>query len=98
MKLVPITAEDEALTVRLECDPEMTRHLGGPRPEADVCGVATVAAGQGVGTPMNMKLDQTWFWSCVYRHGLIDDDINWANWYCVFSMLPEGDLVGGLVV
>jgi RimJ/RimL family protein N-acetyltransferase len=36
MRLVPITAEDEALTVRLECDPEIMRHLGGPRPEADV--------------------------------------------------------------
>ena len=36
MRLVPITAEDEELTVRLECDPLMMRHLGGPRPEADV--------------------------------------------------------------
>lgn len=35
MRLVPITAEDEALTVRLECDPELMRHIGGPRPEAD---------------------------------------------------------------
>ena len=36
MRLVPITAEDEDLTVRLECDPEMMRHIGGPRPEAEV--------------------------------------------------------------
>ena len=36
MRLVPITAEDEDLTVRLECDPEMMLHIGGPRPEADV--------------------------------------------------------------
>jgi RimJ/RimL family protein N-acetyltransferase len=36
MRLVPITAEDEDLAVRLECDPEMMRHIGGPRPEADV--------------------------------------------------------------
>ena len=36
MRLVPLTAEDEDLTVRLECDPEMMLHIGGPRPEADV--------------------------------------------------------------
>lgn len=36
MQLVPITAEDEDLTVRLECDPEMMRHIGGPRPEGEV--------------------------------------------------------------
>ena len=36
MRLVPLTAEDEDLTVRLECDPEMMRYIGGPRPEADV--------------------------------------------------------------
>lgn len=36
MRLIPITAEDEDLTIRLECDPEMMRHIGGPRPEADV--------------------------------------------------------------
>ena len=36
MRLTPITAEDEDLAVRLECDPEMMRHIGGPRPEADV--------------------------------------------------------------
>jgi RimJ/RimL family protein N-acetyltransferase len=33
---MPITAEDEDLTVRLECDPEMMHHIGGPRMEADV--------------------------------------------------------------
>ncbi len=36
MILMPITADDEDLTVRLECDPEMMLHIGGPRPEADV--------------------------------------------------------------
>ena len=36
MRLIPSTAEDEDLTVRLECDPVMMRHIGGPRPEADV--------------------------------------------------------------
>ena len=36
MRLVPITAEDEDLAVRLECDPEMMLHIGGPRPESDV--------------------------------------------------------------
>lgn len=36
MRLVPITAEDEDLAVRLECDPLMMLHIGGPRPEADV--------------------------------------------------------------
>jgi hypothetical protein len=36
MRLVPITADDEDLIVHLECDPEMMRHFGGPRPEADV--------------------------------------------------------------
>jgi RimJ/RimL family protein N-acetyltransferase len=36
MRLVPITAEDEGLAVRLECDPEMMLHIGGPRPAADV--------------------------------------------------------------
>ena len=36
MRLVPIIAEDEDLAVRLECDPELMRHIGGPRPEADV--------------------------------------------------------------
>lgn len=35
MRLVPITAEDEDLTVQLECDPDVMVHLGGPRPEAD---------------------------------------------------------------
>lgn len=36
MRLVPITAEDEDLVVRLECDPEMMLHIGGPRSEAEV--------------------------------------------------------------
>jgi RimJ/RimL family protein N-acetyltransferase len=36
MRLVPMTAADEDLAVRLECDPEMMRHIGGPRAEADV--------------------------------------------------------------
>lgn len=36
LRLVPITADDEDLAVRLECDPEMMLHIGGPRPEADV--------------------------------------------------------------
>ena len=36
MRLIPITAEDEDLTVRLECDPELMLHIGGPRLEADV--------------------------------------------------------------
>lgn len=36
MRLVPLTAEDEELAVRLECDPVMMLHIGGPRPEADV--------------------------------------------------------------
>jgi RimJ/RimL family protein N-acetyltransferase len=36
MRLVPITAEDEDLAVRLECDPVMMHHIGGPRPEVDV--------------------------------------------------------------
>ena len=36
MRLVPITAEDEDLAVRLECDPEMMLHIGGPREEPDV--------------------------------------------------------------
>lgn len=36
MRLVPLTADDEDLAVRLECDPEMMRDIGGPRPEADV--------------------------------------------------------------
>lgn len=36
MRLVPIREEDEDLAVRLECDPEMMRHIGGPRPESDV--------------------------------------------------------------
>jgi RimJ/RimL family protein N-acetyltransferase len=36
MRLVPITADDEDLTVRLECDPGLMLHIGGPRPEADV--------------------------------------------------------------
>ena len=36
MQLVPITADDEDLAVRLECDPQMMRHIGGPRPDADV--------------------------------------------------------------
>jgi RimJ/RimL family protein N-acetyltransferase len=34
--LIPITAEDEDLPVRLECDPEIMRHIGGPRPEVEV--------------------------------------------------------------
>lgn len=36
MRLVPITADDEDLAVRLECSPDTMLHLGGPRPEADV--------------------------------------------------------------
>lgn len=36
MRLVPITAYDEDLTVRLECDPETMLPIGGPRSEADV--------------------------------------------------------------
>jgi len=36
LRLVPMTAKDEDLAVRLECDPEMMLHIGGPRPEADV--------------------------------------------------------------
>lgn len=36
MRLVPITTDDEDLAVRLECDPEMMLHIGGPRPEAEV--------------------------------------------------------------
>jgi RimJ/RimL family protein N-acetyltransferase len=36
MRLIPITAEDEDLAVQLECDPVLMRHIGGPRPEADV--------------------------------------------------------------
>ncbi len=36
MQLVPISAEDEELAVRLECDPEMMVQLGGPRPESEV--------------------------------------------------------------
>jgi len=36
LQLIPITAEDEDLTVRLECDPVLMRHIGGPRSEADV--------------------------------------------------------------
>jgi len=36
MRLVPMTADDEDLAVRLECDPEMMLHAGGPRPESDV--------------------------------------------------------------
>lgn len=36
MRLVPLTADDEDLAVRLECDPVMMRYIGGPRPEADV--------------------------------------------------------------
>lgn len=36
MQLVPITAADEDLTVRLECDPDVMLHIGGPRSEADV--------------------------------------------------------------
>ena len=36
MRLVPITTEDEDLAVHIECDPELMRHIGGPRPEADV--------------------------------------------------------------
>ncbi len=34
MRLMPITAEDEQLTVRLECDSEIMVYIGGPRPEA----------------------------------------------------------------
>jgi len=33
---MPLTADDEDLAVRLECDPEMMRYIGGPRLEADV--------------------------------------------------------------
>jgi RimJ/RimL family protein N-acetyltransferase len=36
MRLVSITRDDEDLTVRIECDPEMMLHIGGPRQEADV--------------------------------------------------------------
>jgi RimJ/RimL family protein N-acetyltransferase len=36
LKLSPITAADEDFTVRLECDPVMMSHIGGPRVEADV--------------------------------------------------------------
>jgi RimJ/RimL family protein N-acetyltransferase len=36
MRLVPMTADDEDLAVRLECDPAMMLHIGGPRPEAAV--------------------------------------------------------------
>lgn len=36
MQLIPITAADEDLTVRLECDPAIMKHIGGARPEADV--------------------------------------------------------------
>ena len=36
MRLVPITADDEDLSVRLECDPELMLHIGGPRLETDV--------------------------------------------------------------
>jgi len=36
MRLVPITADDEDLTIRLECDPELMLHIGGLRQEADV--------------------------------------------------------------
>ncbi|MCB9134099.1 MAG: GNAT family N-acetyltransferase [Anaerolineales bacterium] len=36
MRLVSITPEDENLSVRLECAPELMRYIGGPRPEADV--------------------------------------------------------------
>ena len=36
MRLVPLTAEDEDLAVRLECDAEMMRYIGGPRLEKDV--------------------------------------------------------------
>jgi RimJ/RimL family protein N-acetyltransferase len=36
MRLVPLTGEDENLSVRLECDPEMMLYIGGPRLEADV--------------------------------------------------------------
>lgn len=35
MRLLPITAEDEDLTVCLECHAEMMLHIGGPRLEAD---------------------------------------------------------------
>jgi hypothetical protein len=36
MRLMPLTAEDEDLAIRLECDPEMTRSIGGPRLEVDM--------------------------------------------------------------
>lgn len=36
VRLVPITAQDEDLAVRLECDAEMMLHIGGPRPAAEV--------------------------------------------------------------
>lgn len=36
MRLVAITAKDEDLAVRLECDPETMRHIGGSRSEPDV--------------------------------------------------------------
>ena len=36
MRFAPITALDEDLAVRLECDPVMMLHIGGPRQEADV--------------------------------------------------------------
>lgn len=36
MQLVLITVADENLTVRLECDPELMRYIGGPRSEAEI--------------------------------------------------------------
>ncbi len=36
MHLQTLTAADEELTVRLECDPVIMQHIGGPRPETDV--------------------------------------------------------------
>jgi len=36
MQLIPITAQDEDLSVRLETDPELMRYIGGPRTEAEV--------------------------------------------------------------
>ena len=36
MQLIPITIDDEDLTVRLECDPEIMLYIGGARQEADV--------------------------------------------------------------
>jgi RimJ/RimL family protein N-acetyltransferase len=36
MRLVPLTAADEDLAVRIECDPDLMTHIGGPCSEHDV--------------------------------------------------------------